>query len=141
MKKYIIFPIFILLSSCATTSNKATEKQLYEVLTQQETGGASIRFFEILSEEKEIQMLLSDENLKKKIKPSDINTSNFIILNLGEKSSGGYSVTIDKVEETATNIVVFVKEIAPDLSSPVTDLMTNPYAIVKINSKKEIIIK
>lgn len=141
MKKYIIFPIFILLSSCATTSNKATEKQLFEVLTQQETGGASIRFFEILSEEKEIQMLLSDENLKKKIKPSDINTSNFIILNLGEKSSGGYSVTIDKVEETTTNIVVFVKEIAPDSNSPVTDLMTNPYAIVKINSKKEIIIK
>lgn len=141
MKKYIVFPIFILLLSCATTSNKASEKKLYEVLTQQETGGASIHFFEILSEEKEIQMLLSDENLKKKIKPSDINTSNFIILNLGEKSSGGCSVTIDKVEETANNIIIFVKEIAPSPNSPVTDVMTNPYAIVKINSKKEIIIK
>ncbi len=141
MKRYIIIPVFILLLSCATTSKKATEKQLFEVLTQQETGGATIHFFEILSEEKEIQMLLSDDNLKKKIKPSDINTANFIILNLGEKLSGGYSVTIDKVEETTTNIIVFVKEIAPNPNSPVTDVITNPYTIVKINSKKEIIIK
>jgi hypothetical protein len=36
-------------------------------LTQQSNGGASIRFFEILSEPNQIAMLQNDENLKIKL--------------------------------------------------------------------------
>jgi PrcB C-terminal len=139
MKKCLVFVIFFILFSCASTSNKGSSSKLYEVLTQQNQGGASIRFFEILSEENEIKMLLNDDNLKKKIKSSDINISNFVILNLGEKSSGGYSATIEKMEETADKIIVTVKENNP--AGNVTDEMSYPYIIVKINSKKEIVFK
>lgn len=139
MKKYNVIVVFFILLSCATSSKKGSSSKLYEVLTQQNQGGASIRFFEILSEENEIKMLLNDDNLKKKIKASDINLSNFVILNLGEKTFGGYSATIEKIEETSDKIIVTIQENSP--VGNVTDEMSYPYIILKINSKKEIEFK
>ncbi|TDE28314.1 MULTISPECIES: protease complex subunit PrcB family protein [Flavobacterium] len=142
MKKIVLSLVALTLVSCGATSSKSSDKNsLYEVLTQQTNGGASIRFFEILSEPNEIAMLQNDENLKNKIGPNDIQTSNFIVLNMGEKTSGGYSIGIDTVVETDKNIVITIKETIPEPGSMVTQAFTNPFCVVKINSKKEIIFK
>jgi major membrane immunogen (membrane-anchored lipoprotein) len=142
MKKVVLFILALILVSCGASSSKTSGTNvLYEVLTQQSDGGASIRFFEILSEENEIAMLKNDEKLKEKIKPNDIQTSNFVVLNMGEKTSGGYKISIESVVETDKNIVISVKETAPESGSMVTQEITTPYCVVKINSKKEIIIK
>lgn len=142
MKKIVLLLVALTLVSCGATSTKSSDKNsLYEVLTQQTNGGASIRFFEILSEPNEITMLQNDENLKNKIRPNDLQTSNFIVLNMGEKTSGGYSIGIDTVVETDKNIVITVKETSPEPGSMVTQAFTNPFCVVKINSKKEIIFK
>ncbi|MFV8346133.1 protease complex subunit PrcB family protein [Flavobacterium sp. ZB4P13] len=142
MKKILLSLVAVTLVSCGATSTKSSDKNsLYEVLTQQTNGGASIRFFEILSEPNEIAMLQNDENLKNKISPNDIQTSNFIVLNMGEKTSGGYSIGIDTVVETDKNIVITIKETSPEPGSMVTQAFTNPFCVVKINSKKEIIFK
>ena len=140
MKKILGGLLTILLFSCGakqTISEK--ERPLYEILTQQNDGGASIRFYEILTESREIAMLQNDENLRDKIKPGDINTSNFIILNMGEKPSAGYSITVENVEETADKVIVTVKEQEPKGMS--ASVITYPYCIVRINSKKQIVIK
>ncbi len=142
MKKSVLFFLTLILVSCgASSSKKIGTNVLYEVLTQQTDGGARIRFFEILSEEKEIAMLLNDEKLKEKIKTNDIQTSNFIVLNMGEKTSRGYKIGIESVVETDKNIVITIKETAPQSGSMATQEITTPYCVVKINSKKEIIIK
>ena len=143
MKKILVSIVAVVLVSCgATRTTKISEKKsLYEVLMQQTNGGASIRFFEILSEPNEIAMLQNDENLKTKISPNDIQTSNFIVLNMGEKTSGGYSIGIDTVVETDKNIIITIKETNPEPGSMVTQAFTNPFCVVKINSKKEIIFK
>ncbi|WP_338648411.1 protease complex subunit PrcB family protein [Flavobacterium sp. KS-LB2] len=142
MKKIIVSLVAVALVSCGATVTKSSDKNaLYEVLTQQTNGGASIRFFEILSEPNEIAMLQNDENLKDKISSNDIQTSNFLVLNMGEKTSGGYSIGIDTVVETDKNIVITIKETSPEPGSMVTQAFTNPFCVVKINSKKEIIFK
>ncbi|MFV8365800.1 protease complex subunit PrcB family protein [uncultured Flavobacterium sp.] len=142
MKKIIVSLVALALFSCGATTTKSSDKNsLYEVLTQQSNGGASIRFFEILSEPNEIAMLQNDENLKNKISPNDIQTSNFLVLNMGEKTSGGYSIGIDSVVETDKNIVITIKETSPEPGSMVTQAFTNPFCVVKINSKKDIIFK
>jgi hypothetical protein len=142
MKKIPALFVVLLLVSCGASSIKSTDKKpLFEVLTQQSDGGASIRFFEILSEPNEIKMLQNDENLKNKISPNDIQNSNFIVLNMGEKTSGGYKIGIDTVVETDKNIIITVKETIPAPGGMVTQAFTNPFCVVKINSKKEIIIK
>ncbi|NDP27769.1 MAG: protease complex subunit PrcB family protein [Flavobacterium sp.] len=141
MKKAVLLLLTLFLFSCGASSTKTSGiHPLYEILTQQADGGASIRFFEILTEEKEISMLQNDEQLKNKIQPNDIQTSNFAILNMGEKTSGGYKIGIESAVETEKNIIITVKETAPAHSS-MTQEITTPYCVVKINSKKEIIIK
>ena len=142
MKKAVFLIVTIVLTSCGSSSMKKTESNsLYEVLTEQADGGANIRFFEILSEPNEIAMLQNDDKLKNKIKPDDIKTSNFIVFNMGEKTAEGYKINIESAVETEKNIIITIKEIGPESNMVVTQEVTMPYCIVKINSKKEIIIK
>ena len=142
MKKLPLLFLGTLLISCGASTIKNTDKRpLFEVLTQQADGGASIRFFEILSEPNEIKMLQNDEMLKDKISSNDIQTSNFIVLNMGEKTSGGYSIGVETAIETDKNIIVTVKETNPEPGGMVTQAFTNPFCVVRINSKKEIVIK
>jgi len=141
MKKFAFALIALFLFACSSTKNNPGKKPLYEVLTEQNNGGASIRFFEILTESKEIKMLQGDENLQKKIKSDDITKANFVILNLGEKSSGGHSIVVENAVETPTQIILTIKENGPQPGEMTTSVMSNPYTVIRVNSKKEIIIK
>ena len=142
MKKILISLFAAVLASCSSASIKTTDaNKLYEVLTQQSNGGASIRFFEILSEPSEIKMLQNDDTLKHKVSALDVQNANFVILNMGEKTTGGYSIGIENVVETDSNIIITVKETNPDPGSMVTQAFTMPFCVVKINSKKPIIFK
>ena len=142
MKKIaLLFFTASVLFSCSSTTKISDKRPLFEILTQQNDGGASIRFFEILSEPNEIKMLQSDENLKNKISSSDVQTANFVVLNMGEKTTGGYKIGIENVVETDKNIIITVKETIPEPGGMVTQVFTNPYCVVRINSKKEIIFK
>lgn len=140
MKKVISVLVIFVLISCG--AKKPTDsKALYEVLTEQSDGGGNIKFFEILTEPNEIKMLENDPLLAAKMKQADIANSNYVILNMGEKNTGGYSIGIEKVEETDKNIIITVKEKNPAPDAMVTQAITYPYTVVKIHSKKEIIIK
>ena len=141
MKKVALSVLSLFLFSCAATTKSTTvKKPLYEVLTQQQDGGGNIRFFEIISDNREFTLLKNDENLKNKVKPNDIDTSNFLILNLGEKEAKGYTIEIEAIEETQDKIIVTIKEQEPKIKTP-TEEPIYPYTIIKINSKKEIIFK
>ena len=65
MKKGLSILIILFLIGCGTKRSVTESKPLFEILTAQEDGGASIRFFEILTEEKEIKMLISFLRVKK----------------------------------------------------------------------------
>lgn len=142
MKKTVGLILALVMMSCAETKKVVKENNaLYEILTQQDNGGANIKFFEILSEPNEIKMLQNDTHLKNKIAESDLTKANFLILNMGEKNTGGYAINVDNVVETDKNIIVTVKETVPESGAMVSQSIVYPYCVVKINSKKEIIIK
>lgn len=142
MKKVIsVFAVFLIVSCGAKKTSDTGSKALYEILTEQSDGGGNIRFFEILTEPNEIKMLESDPYLKDKMKHDDIGNSNYVILNMGEKNTGGYSIGIEKVEETDKNIIITIKENNPAADAMVTQVITYPYTVVKVHSKKEIIVK
>ena len=142
MKKVISVLIVFVLTSCgAKKTADSGSKVLYEVLTEQSDGGGNIKFFEILTEPNEIKMLESDPLLKDKMKDDDISNSNYVILNMGEKNTGGYSIKVEKVEETDKNIIITVKEVSPAADAMTMQVITYPYTVVKVHSKKEIIIK
>jgi hypothetical protein len=141
MKKVLPLLALVFLYSCSSTK-KTTSKPLYEVLTVNDDGGANIKFYEILTEPKEIMMLLSDETLKKKIKSSDTTNSSFIILNAGPTKETYNRIKIEKVVETASQIELYIKDTQKNTAIDLSDDDTLfPYTIVKINSKKPIVIK
>jgi hypothetical protein len=141
MKKYLSLIVIVLLCSCSSTKS-TVNRPLYEVLAVNKTGGASIKFYETLTEPKEINMLLGDEALRKMIKAKDIAESNFLILNAGPTKESYNRVKVEKVVETATEIEVYLKDTQKNIESTQQDDTTNyPYSVVKINSKKPIVIK
>jgi len=140
MKKVIlVLAVFVLISCGAKKTSDSSA--LYEVLTTQSDGGGNIKFYEILTEPNEIKMLENDPLLADKMKQDDITNSNYVILNMGEKNTGGYSIGVEKVEETDKNIIITVKENSPAPDAMTMQVITYPYTVVKIHSKKEIIIK
>lgn len=140
MKKVISVLIIFVLVSCGAKKTSGPTA-LYEILTEQSDGGGNIKFFEILTEPNEIKMLETDPLLADKMKQADISNSNYVILNMGEKNTGGYTIGVEKVEETDKNIIITVKENSPAKDGMVMQVITYPYTVVKIHSKKEIIIK
>ena len=140
MKKVIsVLAVFVLISCGAKKTWDS--KALYEVLTTQSDGGGNIKFYEILTEPNEIKMLENDPLLADKMKQADINNSNYVILNMGEKNTGGYSISVEKVEETDKNIIITVKEKGPAADAMVMQVITYPYTVVRVHSKKDIIVK
>ncbi len=142
MKKLLFLFLFCIVISCSSKLKTTESKPLFEILTTQEEGGASIRFFEILSEEKEIKMLQNDDLLQNKINSNDTKTCNFIILNMGEKTTLGYTIGVKKVEETTSKIIITTQDNEPKTKQNVEkEVFYYPYTILKINSKKEIVIQ
>ncbi|MGK4568036.1 protease complex subunit PrcB family protein [Flavobacterium sp. 3HN19-14] len=136
MKRILIFTIAVIMVSCGATKSTSSEKPLYEILVQKSYDGAKVKFYEIISQPDEFIMIKNDPDLKSKIGANDINTANFLILSMGEKPTGGYSIGIDTVTETDKNIIVTVKETTPKPGAVATDAFTAPYCVVRINSKK-----
>lgn len=140
MKKCLLALLMLLIYSCS--SNKPVNKTLYEVLTVKNDGGANIKFYEILTEAKEIKMLLGDEALRKKINEGDVNNSSFVILNTGPTNETTNKLMIERVLETPTQIEIYVKDAQKNIETNMADDETKyPYTIVKVNSKKPIVIK
>ena len=140
-KKIILIILIALLYSCSSTKN-AVKKPLYEILMVNNDGGANIKFYEVLTEPKEIKMLLGDETLRKKIKSNDVTDCNFVILNTGPTLENKNKVTIEKVIETSTQIEIYINDNQKNIEAVQTnDETLYPYTVVKINSKKPISIK
>ncbi|PBJ09012.1 protease complex subunit PrcB family protein [Flavobacterium sp. ACN6] len=140
MKKVIsVLAVFVMIS-CGVKKTEES-KALYEVLTTQSSGGGNIKFFEILTEPNEIKMLENDPILADKMKNPNVHDYNYVILNMGEKNTSGYSIDVEKVEETDKNIIITVKENSPAQDAMTMQVISYPYTVVKIHSKKEIIIK
>jgi len=139
--KLLLLILCLTIVACSTQKGSG-KHPLFDTLWTSNEGGASIKFYEILTEPKEIKMLLNDPSLKKKIKEEDIEKCNFIILNMGSLPKGNYSIQVTKVVEEEKDIIVYVNESIPQPLNKEDELENvAPYTVVKINSKKNIIIK
>lgn len=136
MKNTFLLIISLAFVACNSIKKPLESKAKYDILVGGDYGGASFRFYEMVTEENEFKMLLSDDIIKRYVTKNDIKTNNFILVNLGEKDKEGYTIKVTKVQETKTKIILTIKEIDPTTNQIVTN--TKPYFIIKVKSKKEI---
>lgn len=139
IKKIVIASLFLVLFSCSSTKPPLISAVKYDVLFGSDYGGASFQFYEIISEKDEFNILLTDDMIKPYVKKDDIETCNFILVNMGEKKSEGYTLKVQKVEELPDKIIITLKEVEP--RGTVTQVTTKPCYVLKIKSKKPIEIK
>jgi hypothetical protein len=132
---FLVSSIF-LLTACKSTLPPESSYTAYDILFGRDYDGASFQFFEMITEESEYQMLLKDPIISPYLKPNDIQDNNFILVNLGEKPTGGWSIKVEKVKILKDKVEVVIREIPP--KGMATTAITTPNFVLKIKSKKPI---
>lgn len=58
-----------------------------------------------------------------------------VVIAMGAKNSGGYSIEISKIAENNSEVIIYVKEISPNHGDNVTNAFTYPITGVEFNEK------
>jgi hypothetical protein len=138
INKLAIFLFTLFLVSCGSTKPALVSKPLYDILYFSDYGGAPFQFYEIITEKKEYDILLNDQIINPYVKKEDIDSCNFILINMGEKDKLGYTIEVDEIIETQNKIIISIKEVEP--KNNITGV-SNPSSVIKVKSKKTIEIK
>lgn len=147
-----LFAIYIfLLSSCSSSStiNKQTmiisqDTITFETLAEDFYGGMTDSKFIVIKEETTLNEIYKLINKSKspgiKIPIINFEKETVLVLFLGEKSSGGHSISVEQILDENEKVTVKYKVTLPKLGEMVTTVMTQPYCIIKIPiTSKEII--
>jgi len=86
IKRIALLSIVLVLFSCSSTKQPLISAVKYDILFRSDYGGAGFQFYEIISEKDEFNILLTDDMIKPYVKKDDIETCNFILINMGEKN-------------------------------------------------------
>lgn len=94
--------------------------------------------FKVLEEKQipdKIKEILPQYRVEERALACRVDDSVYIIVTRGEKRTGGYSVSIEKIEKVETdgyfNLVVYAKYKDPNPDQIVPQVITYPYTIVK----------
>lgn len=147
-----LFAIYIfLLSSCSSSStiNKQTmiisqDTITFETLAEDFYGGMTDSKFIVIKDETTLNEIYKLINKSKspgiKIPIINFEKETVLVLFLGEKTSGGHSISVEQILDENEKLIVKYKVTLPKLGEMVTTVMTQPYYIIKIPiTSKEII--
>ena len=144
MRKIYLLPVVFLIFACnsmqKTTTNQSEKSALFTTLYKSDYNGRDETVNLIIQHQEDLNALL--KAVESEERPTvDFDTNQVIVLFLGQKNSGGYSISIDRVEEEAGKLNVYKKVQTPQAGENVTMALTNPLVIAVIHSKKEIHFK
>ncbi|MBA4492912.1 protease complex subunit PrcB family protein [Paenactinomyces guangxiensis] len=61
----------------------------------------------------------------------------YIMIGLGERNTGGYSIQVKKVIRKGRNVTVYAEETTPPKGGFVTQAITNPFTIISVENKDQ----
>jgi len=70
----------------------------------------------------------------------DFDTGVVLLADMGQRLSGGYSISVTQVTEDENKVTAEVRLVEPGLGCILTQAVTNPYQFVFIASKKEVTV-
>lgn len=142
MKFSLIFLSFIAIS-CSSSMNKSNV--VYKILHSGEFSSIENKEFLLIEDNQDyisaIEKLNIDESEYDKLLNVDFKTNNICILLLGQRNTGGYSISVDYIKKKQKTLFIKTKELTPEKHSNVITVITNPYCLVVIPKMKNIIIK
>lgn len=140
---YTIIPI-IFLFACKTsqpTSEDLSTKEVphQEIIIELATGtnsGFETAITKVITNQDEFTKVWKqayNNYLKKPTLPKvDFNEYQVILVALGMKTSGGYSIKIDKIINSNGNYIIAVTELSPGSNCMTTEAITYPFQLVQV---------
>lgn len=143
MKKIFCAVLTFGLFSCSSVKKLDTDE--YLVLLSGQYGGSE-KFSKAIIDNNndlanEISNLPIDEADYSKFLNIDFKTKNVLLLHLGQKNTGGYSISIAKIEQKGELLTVYYKINSPKPGENVTMALTNPFIMVELPKTKEVEVK
>jgi len=132
-------------TSINNNDNKYTQVS-FETLVKDQTGGYVKEEIRIISDRKSLLKVYGYVNRIRKpgfpIPTIDFSKETVIAVFMGEKTSGGYAVSVESVKEEGEKVIVQIKEVKPGTKDMVTMAITQPFCFAKINNVgKEIVFE
>lgn len=124
----------------AVAENSISKQPLFEVLNESQYQGKETESFEIIKDDAALKTLYQSIN-NEELPKVDFSKQQIVVVFLGQRNSGGYTIKIKNVIEKDNKLYVEVEKVGPQPNENVTMAITNPYSIAKINSTKEIVFK
>jgi len=138
--------VLIIFLSCSSSKNKEntlknsneSAQVLFEILVENETGGFVKEEIRVIRDHTSLLAIYGYVNRVRKpgfsIPKIDFSKETVIAVFMGEKTTGGFAITIENVKEENEKLIVKIKETKPGPEDMVTMAITQPFCFVKISS-------
>ena len=145
-KKIIsLLSLSLLFMSCKPKQAIVDENDVYKVVYKSQIGGKKEKSNLIIKNYEDFNALISELNIGEdefeKLLSIDLEKHDLLVSFLGEKTTGGYDIDVDKVKFSPTSSEVSLKEIVPEKNAMVTTTFTSPYMFVTLPKSKKKNIK
>lgn len=146
LKKIIsLLSLSILFMSCKPKQAVVEENDIYEVVYKSQIGGKKEKSNLIIKNYEDFNTLISELNIGEeefeKLLSIDLEKHDLLVSFLGEKTTGGYDIAVEKVKFLPNSSEVTLKEIVPEKDAMVTSVVTTPFIFVTFPKNKTIVIK
>lgn len=143
MKKFtFLFLALITIIACGTQKNAVNGDMAgnsnFEIIKQDAYNGRELESHTIITNKEELDALYRELNIEF-ARPIDFTKENVIALFMGQRSSGGYGVGIQKVIEKKDKVIVRRNYTEPD--GVATAVMTAPYCVAVIPKAAQTVVE
>lgn len=133
MKKLLTLFSVLLILSCS--SSKSSKEVAYVALIDSSHNGKQRESYEVI--DNHIDLSKTYKLIKDELVPNiDFAKARVVVLYMGQKNTGGYTIGIEEVREESNKVIVKIKKTYPD--GMATMVITEPFFIAKINTTKKI---
>ena len=146
IRSYLIFFLFAL--SCNSVNQKVSQNMIpFDILFAHEIGGKTTQEILLVTDKEALNTIYT--LISKNQQPSfdlpeiDFELDMIVVFFMGEKTTGGHGVTVNKIQENSSTINIHYSHSSPNPTDMVTLGITQPYCIVKMpkNAKELKFIK
>lgn len=127
----------MLIVSCNSSKTSSEQNDLkFDVILEHATGGRITKDIVIVTDINTLEAIYSDISVNHKpnyeIPVINFETELIVVFFMGEKNSGGYSISVNTLTESDNYINVNYQETSPEPTDMVTMAITQPYCIIKL---------
>ncbi|MQP53488.1 MULTISPECIES: protease complex subunit PrcB family protein [unclassified Flavobacterium] len=138
-----ILPFLFLIISCSPP--KKIMDTTFTIIYNNQIGGSENAGHMVIQDNESyiqfIESLKLEETQFANFLKVDFKKKNVLVLNQGQKNSGGYEITIESIVNDNNTIIVKKKETGPKKGEMATSVITTPYCIALIPKGNKIIVE